>query len=246
MQMLLFRPSLRIAAIFFLLCASAALPLSFLQAQSVRSYESELELSELEKAIERVLKKADKGRYAAEEETLGFSQRYTNGWFSAFCYDIYVGKIFAARKQTLVRIEGDPGDVDTLARVLELEGVIKKGSTGPRSAAAELYQLDDKSYIFSQGLNVLSPALSIIYQSYQSPRLRTSQAVGRALGYLFLDILAYWIGGARFFTTRHKPAANRMYIMWWWGINRAFGAGQAFNIVRGHNHLIQFGYSFPY
>ena len=214
-----------------------------LQAQSVRSYESSLTLQELEEAIEKFLEKVDKGRYARKEDTQGFAKLYANRWFSPFNYNIYIGKVFASKKQTIVRVEGTQGDVDTLSQVLEHEKVIKEGSTVPPNI--EFYEIEDKSYILSQGINLLSPSLGIIYQSYTSPRLRTSQAVTRALLYLFSDLVGYWVGGTRFFTTRHRPGTHQQYILLWWGINRSIGATQAFNMVRGHNHLAEFKYTFP-
>ncbi len=227
------------------LCLLVLAKAPFLYAESVRVFESPLlvEENELQSALERSLMRLDKGFYSKEEETQGFQYHYKSDFFSAYSYHIFAGKLFVKRKQTIVRIEGDSGDVDTLARFLELEGVINKGSSlRPNS---RLQKLEEKSHLAAQAANLLSPALSQIYQAYASPRLRKVQAFGRASFYLFLDALAYWIGGTRFFSMRHKPYRNQEYIRAWWALNRAIGAGQAFNVIRGHNHLLQFEYSFP-
>ena len=214
-----------------------------LSAESVRSFESPLQLKLLKEHIEKALNKIDEGNFNEEEETAGFAHLYENGWLSAYDYNIYIGTIFANKTQSIVRIEGDAGDVATIARILDLERVINRDSS--LSKKGQLYKITSKYHIFAQPLNLISPSLSTLYQSYRSPRLSTGQTVTRALNYFLLDVLAYWVGGSAFFTSRHSPQRNREVMLWCFGLNRAAGLVQSFNIVRGHNNLLQFGYTFP-
>ena len=211
-------------------------------AESVRSFESPLKLKLLKENLEKVLNKIDEGNFDEEDESEGFAHLYENGWFSAYDYEIYIGTIFADKQQTIVRIEGDAGDAAAIARILDLEKVINKDTS--LRGDGKLYKPASKYQIFAHPLTLVSPSISVLYQSYASPRLTRRQTTVRALNYLLLDVLAYWVGGSAFFTSRHSPQRNREIMFWCLGLNRAAGLVQGFNIIRGHNNLLEFGYTF--
>ncbi len=213
-----------------------------LKADNVRAFISPHSIENLQEKIEGLLKKIDANNFNQEEDSQGFLLRYSNGWFSAYDYNIYASDASKGSKQSLIRIEGDKGDVLSLGRILEIEKIINP----PINDSIETKPLHSKYHIFAQPLNLLSPSISIIYQNYASPRLATDQATWRAITYIGLDILAYWIGGTGFFRTRHSPERNREVMLLCLGANRAVGAVQAFNVVRGHNNLLQFGYTFSF
>ena len=220
---------------------------SRLFAESVRSFESPLSLKLLKEKLEKTLSKIDEENFHREEETEGFAYRYENSWLSPYEYDIYLGTVFASKKKgggkAIVRIEGDRGDTQMIARILDIEGIINKDSSLREDG--RLYNPESKYHIFAQPINLISPSLSVLYQSYNSPRLSKRQTISRSINYLLLDILAYWIGGNVFFTTSHDPKENRDTMLLFFALNRSIGLVQSFNVVRGHNNLLRFGYSFP-
>ena len=233
----------KLSVIFFVILISVILPATSVSTQSVRSFESPWELDELKDGLKIVLEKVYKEKYHEEEKTDGFSYHYKSDFFSAYNYSIYIGKIFTDKKNTILRIEGNDGDANNISRILDLEGIINKNA----SLGKELqnYKMSEKYHSLAQPLNILSPSLSVLYQSYQSPRLGKEQGLSRALNYLLLDVLAYWIGGNLLFTTSHNPQENKEPILIWMSLNRAYGAAQSYNIVKSHNHLLRFNYTFP-
>ena len=214
-----------------------------LYSQSAHSYESPLEIENLNKALKKVLKKVDKNGFEKIDETDGFKYKYESKWFSAYNYQIYISKLFKNTKKTILRIEGNLGIVLTFSRIFDIEGVINKNSS--LIGSGKVYTLSEKSYLMAQPLTLISPSLSVIYQSYNSPILQRGQAISRAINYFLLDILAYWIGGNRFFTTSHRPNKNQKFIFYWLAANRAYATVQTTNVVRAHNNLVKFAYSFP-
>ena len=235
---MLYKTFFKLAALGFIY-----FPIS-LWAQNVRAFETPWNIGSLKKKLEATLNKIDTNGFDKEQKTSGFTHRYTNGLFSYYDYDIYIGRIFADKKQTILRIEGDSGDVHTFSRIFQLEKILKKEDSYT-SEKGQVYTPETKYHFIAQPINLISPSLSLLYQSYGSPRLKTSQTVYRAMTYFLVDLLVYWVGGSRFFTTRHSPELNQEYILLGLGLNRAVGAVQSFNIIGGHNHLVQFGYTFP-
>ena len=214
---------------------------SSIAGESVRVFESTLQLKTLEQAVQKCLHKIDKGNFSKQEETRGFSHRYTSNWFAPYDYDIYLGT--TSNKQTLLRLEGSWSHVLTIARIFESEGVLPKESVTPNNA--QLYKPEAKSHWIAQSINLVSPSLSLFYQAYESP----TQNLTRTLVYSFLyataDALAIGIGGTLFFTRSYDARENLTFILAWLGINRGIGAVHAFYNIRGHNHLIRFQYTFP-
>ena len=216
---------------------------NILKSESFRAFETTYNLNELKVNLEKVLNKIDKGHYKQKTQTDGFNFHYVNKISSPYEYDIYISKIFANKDKTILRVEGASGDALVISRILDLENVIKKDSS--LFGTSQVYKPDYKYHILAQGINIFSPALSIIYQSKNSPMLSKNQALIRGFVYLGLDILAIWIGGNNFFRTSIQLEENKSLIAVWLLTNRIAGMGQAINVIRGHNNIVQFGYTFP-
>ncbi len=227
-------------AIFFILLINPAFSV---RAEIVRSYESSLKIEDLKIELEKLLKKIDDGNFEKEEKTSGFSHHYESDWFSYFKYNIYIGPIFTNKKYTILHMEGNNGDVQTLARIFQKEGLLHKDTQV--LGGGQVYTPEEKYHIFAQTLNLLSPSISTIYQSYSSPRLEKVETISRVINYLLLDLFVYWMAGNRFFTMRHSPGQNQEYIIIGLAINRFAGALQSWNVVAGHNNIVRIGYTFP-
>lgn len=245
----LFRPSRSIlkqlaaptafAAILLCLSFSGG---SAIFADSVLTYESQLGNAETDQAIEEFLNRFDPDRFSREEETEGFDFLFTSNLMSAFDYQIYGGRISARIDQAIVRVEGDSGDVETLSRILEIENILKPGSTVPLKG--EAVALDYKSHWVGQGLNLVAPWLSVFYNGYRSPRMTLGQTWLRAGLYFLADGLMVAAGGTKFFSEGFDSSANGGLIAGMLVLPRVVGAVQTANLNRGHNRLVEFKYTF--
>ncbi len=233
------RKTLLYSALFFFGAASFFTP--SLYADTSRAYRSNLSVEEARSKIETLLEKIDGNNFYSPEETLGYRFRFYNRWLSAYSYDIFIGTISAQNNRTVLRLEGNDGDVVTLAQIMELENIVQAGATEIDSG--ELRLPTEKYHLFAQTLNLVSPAVGVWYQSANSPRMTGGQAVARSIGFLAADLLALYLGGTRFFQTRFRTDINSRYIVWLLGVNRFTGALYAFNIIRGHNNLVELGYT---
>jgi hypothetical protein len=227
------------AALAICLPATGSAPLF---ADSVSAHESRLSSEETNEAVEAFLTRFDPERFSREEETEGFDFLFTSNLLSAFDYQIFGGSISARIDQTIVRVEGDSGDVATMSRILELENILKPGSTVPLQG--EAVPLDYKSHWIGQGLNLLAPWLGVFYNSYHSPRLSFGQTWFRAGMYLLADGLMIVIGGTKFFSEGFDSSENGGLIAGMLVLPRIVGAVQTANLNRGHNRLVEFKYTF--
>ena len=96
-----------------------------LGAESFRSFESPSSQDEAKQKIEDVLNKIAPNGYRYLPETIGFSYLIEERWNSPFEYRIFIGAVSKKIPTTLIRIEGDDGEVRTLSRVFELEESIR-------------------------------------------------------------------------------------------------------------------------
>ncbi len=213
-----------------------------LQAQV--AHESELTIEEARWALDRFLYGFDRGSYFSDDETEGFHFLYSSHPLSAFDYDIYGTTVSSSIDQTVIRIEGGTGDAETMARVLELEGLLTKGSTVPADASGDPVALSEKSHLISQSLNLAAPWLGIWYNTYNTPRLSLGQTWFRFGAYFLADGLLLWAGGTKLWSGKFDAGENQAYIIGALAIPRAVGALQSFNLVRGHNKLAELKYTF--
>ncbi|MCR9143907.1 MAG: hypothetical protein NXI24_16795 [bacterium] len=239
--LLSFRLLLPVLLAGLLLCLPA-IGATALYADGVTANESQLSSAETEEAIQAFLTKFDPERFNREEETDGFDFLFNSSLFSAFDYQIYGGRISARIDQSIVRVEGDTGDVETLTRILELENILKPGSTAP--PRGEAVPLDYKSHWIGQGLNFLAPWLGVFYNSYASPRLSFGQTWLRAGLYFLADGLMVAAGGTKFFSEGFDSSENGGLIAGMLVLPRIVGAVQTANLNRGHNRLVEFKYTF--
>ena len=213
-----------------------------LMADSIAANESQTSSADTEAAIQAFLKKFDPENYSKEEETDGFDFLYTSNIFSAFDYQIYGGRISSRIDKTIVRVEGDTGDVNTIARILELENILVQGSTVPLRGEAS--ELELKSHLIGQSINFVAPWMAVWYNSYRSPRLGFAQTWFRMGMYLLADGLMVLAGGTKFFAEGFDSSANGGLIAGALLLPRIVGAVQTANLTRGHNRLVEFKYTF--
>lgn len=217
-----------------------------LLADSAVAKEAQQDSAATRAAIDAWLTKFDPNAYSTAEETEGFDFLFTSSFFGAFDYDIYGGSISSRIDQTVVRIEGGTGDAFAVARMLELEGILKPGETVPYSSKEppEAVALDPKSQWIGQGLNLVAPWISVFYSSYDSPRLGFGQTWLRAGLYFLADAFMVAMGGTNFFQEGFDSSENGGLIGGLLVLPRIVGAVQSYNLTRGHNRMAEFKYTF--
>lgn len=235
----------RINSIILSLLVGSGFLINPLFAESVRSYESRQKIEPTKKKLSDFLKGLD-GSIYPDSETEGMQWHYSTGVLSAFNYDIYAGTISASNPTTVVRLEGDTGDILTMARILELEGILVEGASAPPydTSNTSATKLEEKNHIYSQGLNLAAPWLAVIHASWNSPRLTTGQTVFRFISYFFFDGLMVWAGGTGLWQESFNIKKYGGSIAAALAIPRLIGSVQHANLIRGHNRIARMGYTF--
>ncbi|MBX7058438.1 MAG: hypothetical protein K1X75_10275 [Leptospirales bacterium] len=224
-------------AVLLMLFASNAL-----LAQSFRAFDLPGSAEQAQTGVRAALQKIDPEGSQDEAESLGFAWRISDRWNSPFAYNIFAGSITARNSRGVLRIEGPIGNVLTLSRVMELEGVLAPGSTA--AVRGDPQKPGEKSHVVSQGLNFVAPWLGTLYNSYDSPLLTRGQTWLRFFGYFFLDAFLVAAGGTRLFSERFDSRANGGAIAVALLFPRVVHGISSANLVRGNNRLYELGYTF--
>lgn len=213
-----------------------------LPAQSFRAFDIQAKPEQSKEATRAVLEKISPGTFEEAEDTRGFHWRYRDRWSSPFDFEVMGGTVTARNNQGVLRVEGPSGDTRTLSRVLELEKVLSAGATErPRGEAVAI---ERKSHIASQSLNLVAPWIGTLYNSWGSPRLTRGQTWFRFFGYFFLDAFLVAAGGTQFFREPFDASANGGAIAAALALPRIMHAVSSANLIRGHNRLVEFSYTF--
>lgn len=218
------------------------LVLAPLAAESKRFFESDIPADDLQSSVDKALRKIDPDGFVSRKETAGFRFVLGSRWISPFSYEIYGGTISASIKQSILRFEGRTGDIESIARVIELEKVLKDETVHP--AGSKPSELSQKSHGIAQGLNLLAPWMGVLYSSYHSPRLTTGQTVFRFFTYFLLDAFVIYASGSDLFRQSYNATDNTQARAAGLILLRVIGSSQQFNLTRGHNRLAELKYTF--
>lgn len=204
-----------------------------------------------------VLNKLNPEGFEANEKTQGFIYRYNDTFFSPFDHSIYIGRMSQRSVDSIVRIEsGDNGQEKVWRQVLEAELLRNPPPEGAR-------KLEEKSHYASQGLNLLQPSLSVVYNSYDSPLYSFSDTFWASGFYLLADILL--VGGAYLYAVDRMPekslvdnllnrsgpgtvmqSPNAGIILGAFAMTRMYRMLGAYRDTQAHNNLVEFDYSFSF
>lgn len=119
----------------------------------------------------------------AVEKTLGFSYRYKPFFWSAYRFDIYIGKFSKKNEDTLIRVETPrSGESKVYRSILEQYITPEKKWDSPE------IPIHYKQHYFYQPINLISPTLGIIYSGYKSPFYLQDEMVLKSMIYTLWDI----------------------------------------------------------
>jgi len=252
--------------VFGSFAACALLAAASLQAKpSFRAYETPLSIEKTKESVEPVLEKLKSSGYQYRTRTMGFSYLITDRWNSPYTFELYIGKITTNHPKTLIRLEGPEGQIESLARILEVEKIL---STGRSEEGAR--PLSKKHYVVAQGLNWIAPWIGTAYEGYHSPLLTKRQMFKRMLYYFAYDAFVIAAGSNNFFIPRKRspfewgiynlkqlsgiqdllggpPADHRKQnIIAALLLGRLFASIQSVQLIRGHNNLAELKYTFNF
>ncbi|EMO40671.1 hypothetical protein [Leptospira noguchii] len=215
------------------------------------------------------LNKFAEGSVKLSKKTKGFKYHYTNLWYSRYSFDIYLGEFAKRDNVSIIRIEAPKYGIEKLFRNYFKEELQKKDAMGVGSVTTatpddKIEKLEKKSHIISQGLNLISPALSVIYNSRKSPVYTSNDTLMRVSFYLLTDLL---IGGlAYYFAMNNNDKKSMMDNL----LNKEGPSGNVFETKYGgvviaalviprlyrmtgavedtttHNRLLELSYTFRY
>ncbi|MCS7205852.1 MAG: hypothetical protein NZ853_09150 [Leptospiraceae bacterium] len=204
------------------------------------SFESPYKIEETKIKIENLLKKIDNKYFKPIDETLGFHYGWVSRWLSPFDYKIYLTHYEKRQDLVIIRIEGNGGDALSLRTIFFKENLNKEELEG-----FQFYSLESKNHLFAQTLNLIHPALGILYTGYRSPSLTKSQMLWRSVGHFIVDTILIWAAGKNWFRNDWNPKKFSGNIIGSMIFVRSISAIQLFNRVRAHNRYLELGYSFP-
>ncbi|HMV42075.1 MAG TPA: hypothetical protein PK079_09630 [Leptospiraceae bacterium] len=150
---------------------------------SSESFESSASVEDANLKVVKLLNKITDNSIRSMESTGGFNYRYKSGLISPFRFNVYVGKISKKSEDSIIRIESTKnGEAKLLKTILEVE--LNK------SAADYKFEqvINPKYHIVSQSLNLITPAASVLYNSYNSPFYTNSDTILKAGTYVLIDL----------------------------------------------------------
>lgn len=235
--MLIFKTNLILS--FVLLCSLLS---SSIFADSVSTHEATADSEATKKRIEEIFQSLDDGDYYFEEETLGFNSLMRDKFVSPFNYWLYLGPISKKQPTTIVRIEGDTGDVRMISRILEQEKVIAEFSNP--NGLLNPVPLAPKSHWISQTTTWVAPWLGVLHASYDSPKLSSGQTFFRFGMYFLYDAFMIWAGGRNWFTRKFDLKTYGGNVAAALFLPRVLASYQHANAIRGHNRAAELKYTF--
>ncbi|TGL73679.1 hypothetical protein [Leptospira yasudae] len=220
--------------------------------------------------ISAALNKFAEGSVKFSKKTKGFKYHYTNPWYSRYSFNVYLGEFAKRDNVSIMRIEAPKSGMEKVFRNYFKEELQRKDAAGigtPSSGTNpddKIEKLEKKSHIVSQGLNLISPAFSVLYNSRKSPVYTSGDTFSRTSFYLLSDLL---IGGlAYYFAMNSIPKKSMMDNL----LNKEGPSGNVFDSPYGgifvaalvvprlyrmtgavedtttHNRLVELSYTYKY
>ena len=214
------------------------------RARTVQVWELDKTEEQIKEELRTFLDKLDEDDYFMDDTTQGFSSHFTNNWSSPFYYHFFVGKISTRIPTTILRLETADGDGEAFRTMMIADGLLPPTATLPEEEHLDQETPGYRYHAPAQGLNLIAPWLAVLYAG-ESPRMSSEQKWIRFFSYLAADILVIGAGGTNGFRERFNYEEHKDLILGGLAMIRAVGAYQTFNLVRGHNRMVEMKYTFP-
>lgn len=216
------------------------------------------------------LNKFAEGSVKFSKNTKGFKYHYTNPWYSRYSFNVYLGEFAKRENVSIMRIETSKAGMEKAFRNYFKEELMKRDATGigtvtdPSRAQEKGEMLERKSHLISQGLNLVSPVFSVLYNSRKSPVYLSGDAFLRSSFYFLADLI---VGGLAYYfvmNNNHKksmwdnlflkegPSGNVFEARYSGifiaalAIPRLYRVTGALEDTTSHNRLFELSYSFRY
>lgn len=147
--------------------------------------ETNKNVEDMNKSIKIFLNNLTQKTIVSESNTQGFNYRYTPKWYNPFNFDFYIGDFSKKGNSTIIRLEAPKTGEEQLYKQLVETKVLNQPVPEDRKQT----KIQKKSHITSQTLNLITPAASILYNSYKSPLYTTSDTFINSSLYFLTDLL---------------------------------------------------------
>jgi len=203
---------------------------------AINPVSSEIEGKSPEEVNSVVVKTLDKihSKYKKEEDTKGFTYRYTSPFLNLYPFEIYIGEY--GKKNTLLRIES----IDNTNNALM--DTFTTAITGVKYE----YSYQPKSLVISHALTFVLPAAGNLYTNIGS-LLDMKYSWLWSILYLSIDGALLWMGGTTFWTHDFDPFGQGLIatiaLMGTYRIGHMI-----FNHISivAHNNLVGLGYTYQF
>ena len=207
---------------FFLICYFLlVLPIFSVEVLEINGDKKSLNLE-----ILKIINNISDNKVVSSEKTFGFDYKYNLKWSHPYDFNIYFGSFFQNNNH-LLRIESSNNGEEKV-----LKSILYK-SLYPNQK--NIYSLNikkplkKKSHIISQSLNLISPFMSVAYNSYKSPLYTESDTSSGINKYLLLDF--FIIGVASWYIQDKTP--RKTFID-----NMSLKKGPSYNFTKNQNGQI--------
>ncbi|PJZ71169.1 hypothetical protein CH373_01230 [Leptospira perolatii] len=159
-----------------------------------------------------VLNKLSEDRVISDKKTKGFSYRYTSKWYSPLSIDVYVVGFSKREKVSLVRVEAPKKGMEKafknyLLNELNQQEALGIGSGAPTGESPQISEKPSrKSYLLSEGLAIVFPAASVLYNSTKSPVYGSGDTFKGMFSYILADLLLAGAGYYYAMSTIHQKS----------------------------------------
>jgi len=157
---------MRLTVILYFLGAVFVISSGTLYSQSIATYESSLKPLEARNNVEEILNQMDREGFYYKKKTMGFSYLISNRFLSPYSYRIYIGTISSKIPTTIIRLEGNRGDMQMLTAMMRQDLIIRTNKEIPENYSPE--NLLEKSHLAAQGLNIIGPGIRLNRNNYVS------------------------------------------------------------------------------
>ncbi|MCB1148021.1 MAG: hypothetical protein KDK41_14800 [Leptospiraceae bacterium] len=196
-------------------------------------------VAESRQILESALNRLEADYSISEENTSGFSVKYTSAWYSPYSYDIFIGPF--GDSSSLIRAESS---------FMWFQGSMSHAITDIVSQTAELETFkksyDSKNIFMANALTLLSPGFGYWYMNSDSP-------FGKGMSFLTVtamlgtDAFLLWTGAKTFYTHGFDPTGDGLVAM------LILGGAFRLMVLPGvnmqliaHNRMVSLGYKFRF
>lgn len=195
--------------------------------------------------------------FYSDEKTQGFNYRYRHRWYNPYDFNIYVGKVGKNSPDSIIRVESPRRGQEKMWKQIFEQTLLQK------APGEDSVKLSDKYHVISQGLNLVTPMASVMYNSWKSPLYTNRDTISSVSMYFLLDLIL--VGATYLYAQENLPkktwydnlflqkgpggvwdSPNAVAIYAALAATRVFRMFDAWEDTQSHNNTAKLGWSFKF